>query len=180
MSRPHWLLLAALGAAIALTAASAVAQDRVVPRPGDRAAPRALDVFVCREPTLTEVRTQNVGAPSASTSFNIIPDAQIVVVSAGPRCVKVIFSAVAACREISADGIPGRCIVRALLNGSAMQPGQITLLTEDSMSAGHAFEWMGRVESGRHIVRIERRVSDPDTLFEIGARTMDVQLLILR
>ena len=179
MSRPYWLALAILGAGIALTTGSAIAQDRVVPGPGSKAVPRALGGFTCREPTLNVLRAQNTAALTRSTSFRTLFGTEVSFQTPGPRCVKVTFSGTAACRQIAADDIPGRCLVRARVNDSAMHPvGDRTFITEDHPTAGHALEWIARVESGVHTVSIQFRVSDTDTLFEIGSWTMSLAVLM--
>ena len=98
--------------------------------------------------------TQNALASTNSTIFRNLTSTTFAVPSGSARCIKVLFTAEAAC---AGSANPDFCYVRALINGVEMFPqggGVQALQSEDSSSAGHAFEWIRRVGPGTYTITI--------------------------
>ena len=141
--------------ALSLLASAAVAQtDRLIEQPTGGGAPRIATTIDCDFPTLTAVRTQNTAVTFTNTAFLNLPGALLTFETFGSRCVKVHFTAKA--------NATGACFVRAVLNGIVMHPqGQDlqTLVSADSTSNAHAYEWASNVGDGTHTFVIQHRVS---------------------
>jgi hypothetical protein len=148
---------------------SAMAQD----------APNVLNATSCGTAISSLVRTEN--APSVTSSVAFVPVVGAVtgftVPAGASRCVKVFFSAKAACRGPTA--VTDFCFIRATINGVEMLPqgaGIQTFVSEDPTENAHAYMWVRRVGPGNQVVRIERRVGNAATGFLLDDWTFDVQL----
>jgi hypothetical protein len=145
----------------------------------DAAESRALTLTNCGPPISSQVRTQN--APSVTNSVAFVPLAgaatNFAVPAGASRCVKVLFTAKAACRGPAA--VTDFCFVRALLNGVEMPPqgaGFQTFVSEDPTENAHAYMWAVRIGAGNHVIAIQRRVGNAATSFLLDDWTFDVSL----
>jgi hypothetical protein len=125
------------------------------------------------------VRTENALSTTNSVAFVDVPNAVLVfgVPAGASRCVKVVFTGEAACRGPAA--VTDFCFIRALLDGVEMLPqggGFQVFLSEDPTANAHAYEWVRRVGGGNHIVRIQRRVGNAGTFFDLDDWTFDLQI----
>ena len=125
------------------------------------------------------VRTENTPSVTSSVAFVNIPGAiaGVTVPAGATRCVKVVFTAEAACRGPTA--VTDFCFVRALDNGVEMFPqgaGAQSLISEDATENGHAYEWVKRLTAGNHTILIQRRVGNAATGFLIDDWTFDLQV----
>jgi len=148
------------------------------------AAQAGLSVRTCGPAINSVVTTQNNLTTTSSASFVDLPGAVqniSVQLSAGTLgCVKVVFTAEAACLGSAAGG--NICFIQALLDDVPMQPqgggrqAFISQVSQDVTASAHAYEWVRRVGEGNHVVRIQQRVGDTNTVFEIDDWTFDVQI----
>ena len=148
------------------------------------AAQAGLSVRTCGPAINSVVTTQNNLTTTSSASFVDLPGAVqniSVQLSAGTLgCVKVVFTAEAACLGSAAGG--NICFIQALLDDVPMQPqgggrqAFISQVSQDVTASAHAYEWVRRVGEGNHVVRIQQRVGDTNTVFEIDDWTFDIQI----
>ena len=145
------------------------------------AAQAGLSVRTCGPAINSVVTTQNNLTTTSSASFVDLPGAVqniSVQLSAGTLgCVKVVFTAEAACLGSAAGG--NICFIQALLDDVPMQPqggGRQAFISQDVTASAHAYEWVRRVGEGNHVVRIQQRVGDTNTVFEIDDWTFDIQI----
>ena len=145
------------------------------------AAQAGLSVRTCGPAINSVVTTQNNLTTTSSASFVDLPGAVqniSVQLSAGTLgCVKVVFTAEAACLGSAAGG--NICFIQALLDDVPMQPqggGRQAFISQDVTASAHAYEWVRRVGEGNHVVRIQQRVGDANTVFEIDDWTFDIQI----
>jgi hypothetical protein len=160
---------AALVAAAMTSMPGAMAQDP----------PGVLNVTSCGPAISSLVRTENAPSVTSSVAFVVVPNAVtgFTVPAGATRCVKVLFTAKAACRGPTA--VTDFCFIRALLDGVEMLPqgaGIQTFISEDATENAHAYMWVRRVGAGNHVVRIERRVGNAATGFLLDDWTFDVQI----
>jgi hypothetical protein len=140
----------------------------------------AVNVNVACGPNISSfVRTENAVSVINSVAFVNVPNAifGFTVPAGTTRCVKVVFTAEAACRGPAAIG--DFCYIRAIENGVEMFPqgaGFQSLLSEDPTENGHAYEWVRRVGPGNHLILIQRRVGNAATGFLLDDWTFDVQI----
>jgi hypothetical protein len=143
------------------------------------AEPEVLNLTACGPAINSIVRTENVPTVSNAVAFVLVPNAiQGFTVPAGAsRCIKVLFTAKAACRGPAAVG--DFCYIRATINGVEMLPqgaGFRTFVSEDPTENAHAYQWVRRVGAGNQVVRIERRVGNAATSFLLDDWSFDVQI----
>jgi len=145
------------------------------------AAQAGLSVRTCGPAINSVVTTQNNLTTTSSASFVDLPGAVqniSVQLSAGTLgCVKVVFTAEAACLGSAAGG--NICFIQALLDDVPMQPqggGRQAFISQDVTASAHAYEWVRRVGEGNHVVRIQQRVGDVNTAFEFDDWTFDIQI----
>ena len=151
----------------------------LVPTSAAQADNRVLNLIGCGPAVNSVVRTENAPSVTNSVAFVDVPNAiQGFTVPAGvTRCVKVVFTGEAACRGPAA--VTDFCFIRALLDGVEMLPqggGFQVFLSEDPTANAHAYEWVRRVGGGNHIVRIQRRVGNAGTFFDLDDWTFDLQI----
>jgi hypothetical protein len=123
--------------------------------------------------TVSDLSTNNslvfVDVQGAAQNFTVPAGATV--------CVKVVFSAEAACAG-SASG-KDICFVQALIDGVQMRPqggAHQAFVSEETTAGAHAYEWVSRVGAGSHDVRIQQKVGDANTFFELDDWTFDVQI----
>ena len=126
------------------------------------------------------LRIENVASTTNSVAFvNVAGAVANIFVPAGTtRCIKVHFTAEAACRGPAA--VNDFCFIRALDNGVEMLPqgaGSQVFLSEDATENAHSYLWAQRVRAGNHTIQIQRRVANPNTFFLLDDWTLDIQLL---
>jgi hypothetical protein len=167
----------ALAAALSISVASAASPDGSGAAPqAQLAAPQTSVVSNCGAQIFSQVATQNAAAFTSSTSFVTIKTFSFAVPAGAARCIKVLFTAEAAC---AGSGITDFCYVRAVINGVEMFPqgqGFQTLQSEDGSAAGHAYEWFRRVGAGTYTVSVQGRVGNSASSFFIDDWTVDFQL----
>jgi hypothetical protein len=142
------------------------------------AAQRALTYTPCGRPGGSQIRTETTGRETDSTSFVTVPGAQANVgIPAGlTRCLRVVFTGEAGC---AGNNGPDFCYVRALINGTVMDPnggGEQVFASDDTTAESHAYEWVERVGPGNYAIVIQGRVADSDTTFFLDDWTFDVQV----
>lgn len=136
--------------------------------------------FSCGALIQSIVKTENVASATSSVGFVVLAGAvtTVVVPARTTRCIKVVFTASAACRGPSA--VSDTCIIRALDNGAEFSPqgsSVQTFVSEDPTQNAHAFEWIRRVGPGNHGIVIQRRVFNAASSFLLDDWTFDVQVL---
>jgi hypothetical protein len=141
--------------------------------------PQVLNVTGCGPSISSQVRTENAPSTTNSVAFVLVPGAVagFTVPAGRTQCVKVLFTAKAACRGRTTIG--DFCYIRATINGVEMLPqgaGFRTFLSEDVTENAHAYQWVRRVGPGNQVVRLERRVGNVNTFFLLDDWTFDVQL----
>jgi hypothetical protein len=127
--------------------------------------PSTIVVSSCGSQFFSRVITQNNNSTFSSTAFINFASFSFSVPSGAARCIKVLFTAEAACSGPSSEDF---CYVRAIINGTEMHPqgGSFQVLqSEDSTAAGHAYEWFHRVGAGNYTVTIQGRTSSGSTFF---------------
>jgi hypothetical protein len=140
---------------------------------------RVLNITTCGTAISSQVRTENAPSVTSSVAFVLVPGATTVfaVPAGATRCVKVLFTAKAACRGPTA--VTDFCFIRATLNGVEMLPqgaGFQTFISEDATENAHAYMWVRRLRAGNYTLRIERRVGNAMTGFLLDDWTLDVSL----
>jgi hypothetical protein len=165
----------AVAAAVVILAATTI----LMPIPAAQAEKRILNITACLAAISSVVRTENALSVTNAVAFVDVPGAvQGFTVPAGTtRCVKVVFTGEAVCRGPAA--VADFCYIRALLDGVEMLPqgaGFQAFLSEDASANAHAYEWVSRVAAGNHVVRIQRRVGNVNTFFELDDWTFDLQI----
>jgi hypothetical protein len=134
---------------------------------------------VCGSAVQSIVRTENAASVINSVAFVNLPGAAIgVTVPVGAsRCIKVVFTAEAACR--GPTSVSDFCVVRALDNGVEIPPqggGAQVFLSEDATENAHAYEWVKRIGPGNHTILLQRRVGNAFTSFLLDDWTFDLQI----
>lgn len=183
MSRTRKLVLGAGGVAAALAATAAIAVGQVIPNPPDGSEPGPLPPsnvkkYDCGPLLDNPIVTQSSPTVTSSTNFTLLPEAavQINVPPGTTRCVKVLFTAETACEVTAA---PDFCYVRAMANNIPLDPvggGFQAIDSEDGTASGHAYEWVGELESGNYVIHIDRRVLNAATTFWTDDWTFDVEV----
>jgi hypothetical protein len=145
------------------------------------AANAGLTVRNCGAAINSVVTTQNTLGTTNSVTFVDLPGAvqtiSVQLPAGTTGCVKVLFTGEAACRGSANGG--DICFIQALLDGVQMQPqGGVSqaFLSRDQTANAHAYEWVRRVTAGDHVVRIQQRVGDANTFFELDDWTFDIQV----
>ena len=168
-------------AALAATASLAAAQA-VAPGPdGGPNLPPAVNAAItttCGPLQSSSVTTHNGPRTTNVTGFQPLPGAagRFVVPAGQNRCVKLLFTAEAACSETNA---PDFCYVEAIVDGVPMNPdgqGFQALDSEHKTAGARAYEWVKRVGPGPHTIGIRWRVLAAGTQFYVDDSTFDVQL----
>jgi hypothetical protein len=121
------------------------------------------------------VITQTAATTTSSTAFQLIPGATTQFVVGNFACIKVLFTAETACRTSNAADY---CVIRATLNGVEMNPaagGTQVIDSESNTPQGHAFEWIAEAGEGNQVIRIERKVLNAATRFQVDDWTLDVE-----
>lgn len=173
------LLLTSL-AAFAATASVATAQ--ILSNPDHDRGPVAGQIkrVTCGPLQQSIVSTNSGQITTSSVPWVASPatQTQIQIPNGPERCVKVLFTAETSCTGVA--GAPNDyCYVRALIDGVPMDPDGANFQaidSEDASGDGHAFEWVAHVGPGNHLVELERRVGDPNTVFTHDELTFDVQM----
>jgi hypothetical protein len=134
---------------------------------------------VCGPSVNSTFRTEPTASATNSIVFVQVPGAitGFTIAAGTSRCVKVIFTAKAACRGPTA--VTDFCFIRATIDGVEMPPqggGFQTFISEDATENAHAYMWITRVGAGNHVVRIERRVGNAASSFLLDDWTFDVSL----
>jgi hypothetical protein len=164
-------------AVLSVGVASAASPDGSSAAPqAQMAAPQTLVVSNCGAQIFSQVATQNAAVFTSSTSFVTIKTFSFGVPAGAARCIKVLFTAEAAC---AGSSITDFCYVRAVINGVEMFPqgqGFQALQSEDGSAAGHAYEWFHRVGPGTYTVAVQLRVGNGVSSFFIDDWTADFQL----
>jgi hypothetical protein len=123
--------------------------------------------------------TQTAASTTTSTAFVLIPGATTSFVVGNFACIKVLFTAETACRNaVATSTTADYCVIRATINGAEMNPaagGSQVIDSESDTPQGHAFEWIDTVGEGNNIIRIERRVLNSATRFQVDDWTLEVQ-----
>ena len=143
------------------------------------AEPEVLNFTSCGPSVSSQVRTENAPSATNSVAFVLVPGATagFTVPAGRTQCVKVLFTAKAACRGPTT--VADFCYIRATINGVEMLPqgaGFRTFVSEDPTENAHAYQWVRRVGPGNQVVRIERRVGNAATTFLLDDWSFDVQL----
>ena len=125
------------------------------------------------------VKTQNQPTRTSSVPYVAVPGApfQIAVPENEQRCLKLLFTAESSCDGYAGDDF---CYVRALVDGVPMDPdGQNfqAFDSEDDTASAHAYEWIKHVGPGNHVITVERRVGNPNTVFRLDDQTADLMIL---
>ena len=167
----------------ALAATASVATAQVLSNPDHDQGPVAGQVKRAQcGPQQQSIVTTN----SAQVTTNSVPwvpspalQTQFQLPNGPERCVKVLLTAETSCTGVA--GAPNDyCYVRALLDGAPMDPDGLnfqTIDSEDASGDGHAYEWVAdHVGPGNHVVTLERRVGNANTVFTTDDLTFDVQL----
>jgi hypothetical protein len=99
----------------------------------------------------------------------------ITIPSGTSRCVKVHFSADAACSQTANPDI---CWIRAatLYTGSFDPATYVNFHNENSYRAANSFEFVKRLEAGTYTIGVEVWVYNSATTFTINNWTMDVEI----
>ena len=168
-----------VAAALAGTASLAAAQVVPAPDGGPAAGGAAGPVTVtsCGASVGSTVITQDDPRTKNVPGFTTLPGTlrQFNVPAEQTRCIKVLFTAEAAC-GLSAG--PDFCYVQALIDGVPMDPdggGFQVLASEDGTASGNAYEWVKRVGPGAHTVELQWSVLAAGTQFWLDDWTFDVQ-----
>jgi hypothetical protein len=171
------LAVAALAATASLAAAQAVAPaPDGGPQLPDATAP--ITTTQCGPMLGSTVTTHNGPRTTRDSAFNPLPGAtgRFVVPAGQTRCVKLLFTAEAAC---GLTGGPDFCYVEAVIDGVPMNPdgnGFQALDSEHATAGARAYEWVKRVGPGPHTIGIRWRVLAAGTPFYVDDSTFDVQL----
>jgi hypothetical protein len=164
-------------AALSVGVASAASPDGSGAAPqAQSAAPQVSVVSNCGTQFFSQVATQNTAVFTSNTTFATLKTFAFNVPAGAARCIKVLFTAEAACAGTAAIDF---CYVRAVINGVEMFPqgqGFQTLQSEDGSAAGHAYEWFHRVGPGAYTVAIQVRVGNAASDLFIDDWTADFQL----
>jgi len=167
--------LGGAAAAVLATASLALAQSDGSPDPGQ---PQNLKVANCGANLGSTVRTQSGPSTTRSTTFLPLPGAttSVTLPPEHSGCVKVLLTAESSCGLSVYDDY---CYVQATIDGAPMDPnggGFQALDSEDATASAHAYEWVGHVGPGTHLVQIQQRVGNAATSFYIDDWTFDTQL----
>jgi hypothetical protein len=171
--------IAGLAACVALAGASvAVAQDFTA---SDGGPPNAGGQYLqtgCGQEQFNLVRTQSAPGTTSSVPWVNLPGTPyaFAVPANASRCVKVLLTA-----ETSCTGYAGNdyCYVQALIDGVPMDPDGAdfqAMDSEDATASAHAYEWVKRVGPGNHLLTIQQRVGNPNTVFRTDDWTQDIQI----
>lgn len=180
-----WIIAAvATTAAIAATSL-AVAAGGLFPDGSPRAgapghAPtRALASYTCGAVVSSTIRTQNERSNPllSSETFVPVPGAavDVVVPSGESRCIKVRFTAEAACY----GGDSNYCYVRALRSGVPLPPnGSDTqaLVSRAPFAGGYTHDWVTRAGAGTHRIVLQGRTSESTTQFDLDDWSFEVEV----
>jgi muramidase (phage lysozyme) len=172
--------IAALAGCVALAggASVAVAQDFTAsdggpPNPGGQYQQTA-----CGPELANVVRTQSAPGTTSSVPWVNLPGTPYAfnVADNASRCVKVLLTA-----ETSCTGFAGNdyCYVQALIDGVPMDPDGANyqaMDSEDDTASAHAYEWIKRVGPGNHVLTIQQRVGNVNTVFRTDDWTEDIQI----
>jgi hypothetical protein len=174
-----WSLAAVLAAAAVGTASLATADVGTSPDNGPPGGPGNPKVTTCGPSQTSTVRTQNAPTTTRATAWATLPGAstQVNVPMGQTRCVKVLFTGETACTPNA--GVPDFCYIRALADGVEMDPqggGFQVLDSEDPGAGARAYEWVGRLGPGNHVITIEWRVFNPATIYWLDDWTFDVEV----
>jgi hypothetical protein len=164
-----------VAAALSVSIAAAQSPDGSPAAATAQASPQAVVSTSCGSQFFSRVITQNAATSTNNTGFQSIAGFSFSVPSGQARCIKVLFTAEAAC---SGSGT-NFCYVRAIINGVEMFPqgGSLqTLQSEDGTASGHAYEWFRRVGAGSYTVFIQRRSGNTSSFFWLDDWTADFRL----
>jgi hypothetical protein len=179
MLRKKWI--AGLAASLVLGGASiAAAQDVIGADGGPPGAPPGGNYTQqgCGAEQFNLVRTQSTPSVTSSTTFAGIPGTAFpfAVPANQSRCVKVLLTAETSCTDSNANDY---CYVQALIDGVPMDPdgqGFQAIDSEDATASAHAYEWVARVGAGNHVLELEQRVRNNNTVLRLDDWTQDITI----
>jgi hypothetical protein len=177
--RKKWI--AGLATCLVLGGGSiAVAQDVIGADGGPPGAPPggAYTQQQCGDEQFNLVRTQSTPAVTSSTTFAGLPGSAFPfsVAANQSRCIKVVFTAETSCTDSNANDY---CYVQAVIDGVPMNPngqGFQAIDSEDPTASAHGYEWVARVGPGNHVLELEQRVRNNNTVFRIDDWTQDITI----
>jgi hypothetical protein len=181
MTRKSKGVIALATATFLATTSLAIAQVAPNPdgSPPDNQQPH-LTQAVCGPLVQNIVRTQNAPTVTNNVNFQTVAGTPIVVnVPDGQtRCVKILFTGEAACGLSNA---PDLCFIRAMDGNTELDPqggGFQVFESEDGSASADAYEWVGRLSEGNHVIRLETRVGNNATNFWLDDWTYDVTVAL--
>jgi hypothetical protein len=124
------------------------------------------------------VRTQSTPGVTSSVPWVNLPGTQypFAVPDNASRCVKVLLTAETSCTGFAGDDY---CYVQALIDGVPMDPDGANFQaidSEDDTASAHAYEWIKRVGPGNHVLTIQQRVGNANTVLRTDDWTQDIQI----
>lgn len=130
--------------------------------------------------TITKVNavSETAATVNAQQVFNNVPGATttIFVPPGETALITARFTAESQCTGIAANAVGRRCAIRILDNAAEMRPQSGIDAAFDSVSTpfpqqdfqeGHAVERDSVAGPGTHVVRVQRAVSGPNTVFRL-------------
>ena len=133
----------------------------------------------CGAPIQSFAITQNAQFETTNSAFTRVTGAatNITVPAGTTRCVKVRFTAPAACF----GPFGAECFIRALTNTVEMNPmlagNQFLASPEDSSSQPSSYHWVSRLGPGIYSVQVQIRRNTMATSAKLQYWTMDIEIL---
>jgi hypothetical protein len=132
----------------------------------------------CGQEVANVIRTQSTPGTTSSVPWVNLPGTQyaFAVPDNATRCVKVLLTAETSCSDYAG---PDYCYVQALIDGVPMDPDGANFQamdSEDDSASAHAYEWVKRVGPGNHVLVIQQRVGNANTVFRTDDWTQDITL----
>jgi len=173
-------LITTLAAGLVLAGGGVAVAQNVIGTDGGPpgAQPGGLTVTQCGQEALNVVRTQNAPAVTSAVAPVVIPGTAFpfAVPDNASRCVKVLLTAETSCTDSNANDY---CYLQAEIDGQPMNPdglGFMAIDSEDSTASAHAYEWVGRVGQGNHLLTITQRVGNNNTILRLDDWTQDITI----
>jgi hypothetical protein len=133
----------------------------------------------CGAPIQSIALTQNAQFETTNSTFTRVTGAvaNITVPAGTTRCVKVRFTAPAACF----GPFGAECLIRALTNTVEMNPmlagNQFLASPEDSSPQPNSYHWVSRLSPGAYSVQVQIRRNATATSAKLQYWAMDIEIL---
>jgi hypothetical protein len=173
-----WIAAAVMSLALAGGTSVAVAQMGPAPDGGPAAAGGQYMQTQCGAELFNLVNTQSAPGLSSSVPWAALPGTTygFNVPNGASRCVKVLLTAETSCTGFAG---PDFCYVQALIDGNPMDPDGANFQaidSEDDSASAHAYEWVQRVGPGNHVLTIQQRVGNANTVLRTDDWTEDITI----